>query len=223
MTLAGGQPYSLRPAEGRRRAGPPRTAGAARRDRRRYAHHRRGPLRDSRRHRQRAGTPAGRVQPRAAGVRRARGLREDRPADLWQPGVPSAAGQGAGCDARRAGHVAAQRLLERVRAGPLLQGHRRRHRRELRARRELSEPRRPGDRHPRRHRRVERDAGLRPAEDPQHRGAEVRGRAVVAAARDLPGAGDGARPGGQRAGRAARGRRPSPRFRRRWRPRPRPA
>ncbi len=115
--------------------------------------------------------------------------------------------QGAGCDARRAGHVATQRLLEPVRAGPLLQGHGRRHRRELRARRGLSEPRGTGDCHPGRHRRLQRDAGLRPAEDPHNRGVEVRGRAVVAAARDLPGTGGRARPRGERAGRAARGRR----------------
>ena len=102
--------------------------------------------------------------------------REDRPADLWQPGCPSAPGQGAGCDARRIDHDAAQRLLEPVRARPLLQGHGRRHRGGLRARRGLPEPGRTGDCDPRRHRRLERDAGLRPAEDPEHRGVEVRGR-----------------------------------------------
>ena len=45
------------------------------------------------------------------------------------------------------------------------------------ARRELPEPGRPGHRDPRRHRRVERDARVRPAEDAQHRGPEVRRRA----------------------------------------------
>ena len=47
----------------------------------------------------------------------------------------------------------------------------------LRSRRELPEPGRPGHRDPRRHRRVERHARVHPAEDPQHRGAEVRRRA----------------------------------------------
>ena len=47
----------------------------------------------------------------------------------------------------------------------------------LRSRRELPEPGRPGHRDPRRHRRVERDARLHPAEDAQHRRAEVRRRA----------------------------------------------
>ncbi len=116
----------------------------------------------------------------------------------------------------------ARRLQERVRARALVQGDRGRHRRGVHARRELPQPGRPGDRDPRRHRRVERDAGVRAAEDAQHRGAEVRRRALVAAARDLRRAGRRAR---SRRQRARRGRWPGSRcarFRRCW-PAPRRA
>ena len=104
MTLAGGQPYSLRPAEGRRRARPARAAGAARRER--------SAIRSS--------SASGRFEIRGViesepGRRLGAfslgprvfvtldGLREDRPADLRQPRVASAPGQGARRDARRAG------------------------------------------------------------------------------------------------------------------------
>ena len=72
---------------------------------------------------------------------------------------------------------AARRLQGRVRQRPLVPRDRRRDRRRLRSRGELSEPGRPGHRDPRRHRGVERDARLRAAEDAQHRRAEVRRRA----------------------------------------------
>ena len=88
-------------------------------------------------------------------------------------------------------------------------------RRGSRARRELPEPGRLRDRRARRHRRLERDAGVRAAEDPQRRDPEVPRRD------DRPGAGDLRAPGvllalsGQPAGRGARRARRSPRSRRR--------
>ena len=55
----------------------------------------------------------------------------------------------------------------------VVSGDRRRDRPRLRSGGELPEPGRPRDRHPRRHRGVERHAGLRAAEDPGHRRAQV--------------------------------------------------
>ena len=66
-------------------------------------------------------------------------------------------------------------------------------RRGSRARRELSEPRRLHHRRARRHRRLERDARVRPAEDPQRRDPQVPGRDGPAGARDLRAAGGAAR------------------------------
>ena len=113
--------------------------------------------------------------------------------------------EGARRGVRQADCRLARRLRESVRARALVQGHRGRHRRGLHARRELPQPGRPGDRHPRRHRRVERDARVRAAEDEEHRGAQVRRRALGAAAGGVCGAGRGARPGRQPARGAAGG------------------
>ena len=71
------------------------------------------------------------------------------------------------------------------------------------ARRELPEPGRPGDRDSRRHRRLERHARVRAAEDEEHRHPQVRRRTLGATARGLRGAGGGARPGRQPARRDA--------------------
>ena len=165
----------------------------------------------------RAGPAARRLQHRAARVRRSAPTSR-------RPGLMGFGSRAAmqrllkvpERDVRQADRRPARRLRERVRARALVQGHRRRHRRGLHARRELPEPGRPGDRDPRRHRRVERDARVRAAEDEEHRGAEVRRRALVAAARGLRGAGGGARPGRQPARRAARRRWRCARFRRCW-------
>ena len=157
----------------------------------------------------RAGPPRRRAS--ASGPRvldRLRRSAGDRPARLRQPGAPRHPGQGARdrASSRWSARCARDFKDEFVNARSY-RVDRRRDRPRLRSRRELPEPGRPGHRDPRRHRRVERHARLRPAEDAQHRRAEVRRRAQRADHRRLHPAGADARSGRQPARRRARARR----------------
>ena len=67
-------------------------------------------------------------------------------------------------------------VRQRLRPRPVVPAERRPDEREPDARRELPEPRRPGRADSRRHRRLERDARVRPAEGAQHRDPQVRGQ-----------------------------------------------
>ena len=110
--------------------------------------------------------------------------------------------QGAGRrSSSRSSRTLRARLQGRVHQRPLVPLDRGSDRPRLRSRRELPEPGRADHRHPRRHRGVERDARVHPAEDPQHRRAEMRRRAQRPDHRGLHPAGDDARPGRQPAGR----------------------
>ena len=85
------------------------------------------------------------------------------------------------------------------REAAIVQVHRGSDGRGFRAGRELSQPGRPGHRDSRRHRRLERDARVRAAEDEEHRRAEMPRRPIVAIAGRLRGAGGRARLCGKRA------------------------
>ena len=213
----GGQTYSHALLREPRRARAAGAADRARRQGRRPDRHRPGAVHDPRRHRERAGRRRRRLQPRPARAHRLRRPAVDRPARASAAApdasllvrVPDERSRAAG--ARRCARDFEDEFVN-ARSYRSTED---RDRPRLRSRRELPEPGRAGHRHPRRHRRVERHARVRPAEDPQHRGAEVRRRAQRADHRGLHAAGDGARPGRQPARRRARARWRSPRFR--WR------
>ena len=145
--------------------------------RRRRAAHRQGDLSDSRRHRHRAGQQPGRVQPRA------------RVSSSTTPTCPrracsaSAAAPTSSCCSRgrrppirELGANLDSRVRQPVRPLARLLAEPGPDRREPVAGRELPEPGRAGDPDSGRHRRVQRHARVRGAEDPQHRHPEVRRR-----------------------------------------------
>ena len=186
--------------------GRPRAAGTAdgaRRQGRRPDRHRARAVHHSRRHQERAGSSRRRLQPGAARPHRLRRPAGDRAPVIRQPRPSRAARARARSADRSAGHDAQGGLQGRVRQRALVSRHRRRNRREFRSRRELPEHGRPGNRHPRRDCGIERDAGVRAAEDAQHRGAQVHWRAQQPDHRGLHAAGDGARPGRKPARRGA--------------------
>ena len=149
---------------------------------------------------ERAGRRHGAVQPRPARVRRPRRCARYRPARVRQPRHPPGAGQGAGGSHRRAGRHPAAGTARRVRQRAIVPVERGSDRPQLRSRRELPEPCRPGHRHPRRHRRLERHPRFHSAKDSQHRRSQVPGRPQPRSHHDLPPAGAFAGTGGQPAG-----------------------
>ena len=124
----------------------------------------------------------------------------DRPARVRQPRHPPGAGQGAGGSHRRAGRHPAAGTARRVRQRAIVPVERGSDRPQLRSRRELPEPCRPGHRHPGRHRRLERHPRFHSAKDSQHRRSQVPGRPQPRSHHDLPPAGAVAGTGGQPAG-----------------------
>ena len=133
---------------------------------------------DSRRHRAGAGPQRRRVQPRLARARRLRRPAR-RPGCCRSAAAPATRccckvrdGGGRAADARRS----ARDFRDRVRQRALVPVDRGSDRREPAARRELPEPGRLRDGRARRHRRVERHARVRAAEDPQRRDPQVHRR-----------------------------------------------
>ena len=208
-------------ARAARRSRRARAAGTADRARRRG----RRPDRRSARRRSRSaassrdepGRGVGRVQPRPA---RAHRLRRSARRPVCSG---SAAARGASMlvrvperrDRRRWSTRCAQDFKDEFINARSYRVERRSDRPRLRSRGELPQPGRPDHRDSRRHRGVERHARLHPAEDPQHRRAEMPRRTQRPDHRGLHAAGHGARPGRQPARRGDGARLRSRRFR--WR------
>ena len=202
VELQDGRPYSHALAEGARRAGAPGTAGAAR-----LPGGRRHPDRDVAASRSAASSspsPGAGCGGFSFGPR----VLVDA-ADLEGTGLlgfgsrvePRPSAEGAAAGGRTADETTARGPARAVRERALVPRHRGPGGRGPVAGRELPEPRRPRHRDPRRHRRVERDAGLRSAEGPEHRGAQVPRGDEPAGVRGVPRAGAAARAGRMRAGR----------------------
>ena len=153
------------------------------------------------------------VLARLASLHRPRRSAVDRSPVVWQPCVPSVAAAGAESSAA-AGTEGSEPLLATelskafvndfvgVRSYP---AERRAHEPEPLASGELSQPRGTGRPHSGWHRRLERDAGVRPAEGPKHCHPQVRWQQLASGPGDLPDAGRAAGPRGQRARRRDRG------------------
>ena len=216
LKLANGKRFELLAVAELRRAGAPRAARATGAARRRPPAHRHAAVHHSRRDRGRTGASARRVQPRSPRVRVVRGSRQDRSSHLRQPRLSPASGEGLRFGDRPAGQPPARRLRQQLCPRPLVQGDRRRYRRGLHPRRGLLEPRRAGDRHSGRHRRVERHPRFRRPEDQEHRHPEVPGRSLASDPGHLHGAGHRARPRGERLRRGDCAAWRSPPFLRRW-------
>ncbi len=173
---AGWAPVLALAAAEQRRAGAAGASRAVRPGGRRRDRDRQGAVHRPRRHRARARALAERVQSRAARVHRLRRSGRDGVDRVRQPRLAPDAASSARARDRHAHTRAAGRAQTAVRARPLVSRSSGADRRGLRARGELSQPRRPRHRRARRHRRVERDARVRAAEDQEHRGDEVRRR-----------------------------------------------